>query len=57
MDPIFASYLQIPTNASLPNSFYLHIYISLREQKNEKRKKATKNKRKVGLWEKKTHCS
>ena len=48
MDPIFASYLQIPTNVLLTNSLYLDIYISFRKQKNEK-----KNKRKVGLWEKK----
>lgn len=38
MDPIFASYLQIPTNVLLTNSLYLDIYISFRKQKNEKKK-------------------
>lgn len=38
MDPIFASYSQIPTDVLLTNSLYLDIYISLRKQKNEKKK-------------------
>ena len=52
MDPIFASYLQIPTNVLLTNSLYLDIYISFRKQKNEKNKQ-----KKSRIVRKKIHSS
>ena len=51
MDPIFASYLQIPTNVLLTNSFYLDIYISFRKQKNEKKQKKSRIVRKKNTFQ------